>query len=181
MKIIMRRLRGALGNALVWAAAWFAASVVMVVGLYLFGDHEWQTFARDLVKFSSEMAAIGFVTGAAFSLYLAGAYRHESLDDLSLVPFTLGASFVTLIVSIAVSGGITLFQGWGWETFRLDKLFVPILLPAAILGGITGFGSLRLASIAERRVSATQGPSSQIDRPHQRRALRRPPSTDGRA
>jgi MFS family permease len=179
-RTILRRFRGALGNALVWAAAWFGASVVLVIGLYLLGNHEWQTFFRDLVRYSSEMSAIGFVTGGVFSLYLAGAYRHERVAELSVVQFTLGAGIVTLLVSIALIGGITVFQGWGWEAFRLDKLFIPVLLPAAILGGITGFGSLRLAKRAERLISAAQGPPSQIDRPHHRRTARCFPSAGSR-
>lgn len=164
MRMLTRRLRGALGNALVWAAVWLGASAPLVVGLYLFGNHEWHTFLRDLVKFSTEMGAIGFVTGGVFSLYLAGAYRDERLNDLSAVQFTLGAGCVTLIVSIAVIGGIVIYQGWGWETFRLDKFFVPLLLPATILGGLTGLGSLKLAQrprLASRTVEDLPGSGSQ--------------------
>ena len=61
-------------------------------------------------------------------------------------------------------GGIVIYQGWGWETFRLDKFFVPLLLPATILGGLTGLGSLKLAQrprLASRTVEDLPGSGAQ--------------------
>lgn len=145
MKFIVRRLRGVLGNALAWAAAWFGASALAWVIAAAFGARHWLSSWEGLLQFSTEMAAVGFVMGGAFSAYLVGAFRNRRIEDLGLTRFTLGAGMVTGLVSVALIGAVTWLQGWGWGAFRLDKLLVPILLPAVVLGGMTGFGSLKMA------------------------------------
>lgn len=145
MKSIFRRLRGVLGNALAWAAAWFGASALVWIVASAFGVRDWLSSWEGLLQFSTEMAAVGLVMGGAFSAYLVRAFRNRRIEDLGLTRFTLGAALVTGLTSIALIGAITWLQGWGWSAFRLDKLLVPIILPAVVLGGVTGFGSLKMA------------------------------------
>lgn len=38
MKTILRRVRGAIGNALVWGAAWFGITLALLSILYVAGD-----------------------------------------------------------------------------------------------------------------------------------------------
>ena len=145
MKSIFRRLRGVFGNALAWAAAWFGASALVWIVASVFGVRDWLSSWDGLLQFSTEMAAVGFVMGGAFSAYLMRAFRNRRIEDLGVTRFTLGAATVTGLASIALIGAITWLQGWGWAAFRLDKLLVPIILPAVVLGGVTGFGSLKIA------------------------------------
>ena len=145
MKSFFRRLRGVLGNALAWAAAWFGASALVWILASVFVVRDWLSSWESLIQFSTEMAAAGFVMGGVFSAYLVRAFRNRRIEDLGLAKFTLGAALVTGLTSIALIGAITWLQGWGLGAFRLDKLLVPIILPAVVLGGVTGFGSLKMA------------------------------------
>ena len=145
MKSIFRRLRGVFGNALAWAAAWFGASALVWIVASAFGVRDWLSSWENLLQFSTEVAAVGFVMGGAFSTYLMRVFRNRRIEDLDVTRFTLGAATITGLTSIALIATITWLQGWGWAAFRLDKLLVPIILPAIVLGGVTGFGSLKMA------------------------------------
>ena len=143
MKRTLRRLRGALGNALVWAAAWFGAGLVLITGIYLFrlgpSGTFWELFLSNALSYATTMAVVGFVTGGAFSMYVAAVYRDKRLQDLSPCRFALGGGLVAVLLTLAAIGVMT-----GFDVLLLGDLTAPILI-SATLGSITGFGSIKMA------------------------------------
>ncbi len=87
----LKRIRGALGMGLAWAAAWFVvgaifglvagiASVVTGVGAGL--------ILGSVLFFSVFFGMCGFVGGAAFAVVLGIAERRRRLDEMSLPRFS---------------------------------------------------------------------------------------------
>ncbi len=146
MRLILRRLRGALGNAVTWAVAWFGTgflfiTAVNVLKLGFFRQYVGFSLSSAL-EYAATMAVVGFVTGGAFSLYVATAFRDKRLQDLSPARFALGGGLVAVLLSLGVLGVVT-----GFDVFLLKDLIWPILLPA-VLGSVTGYGSIKLAQKA---------------------------------
>jgi len=132
MKNIFRRLRGALGNALVWAAAWFIAAIPLTALIpHIFRTTSSFTYLGAWTFLAPTLAAIGFVSGGAFSLYLGIAGRGRRLNELKPGPVALGtgitvgflmAVFLVLFVSLR---GLPVSMG-------------PTILVASIFGGLGG-------------------------------------------
>lgn len=78
MKKWLRRIRGALGMGLIWALAWFAAGMVL---LLIVGPD-----AAD-VPFPLGFGLLGFLAGVTFSGVLGIAEGRRSLDQMSLPRF----------------------------------------------------------------------------------------------
>lgn len=152
--MVLRRLRGAFGTALTWAIGWFAAGLVVVTASNLFnlGFREYLDFsvARAL-EYAGTVAAVGFLTGLVFSLYVAAAFRGRSLENLRPAVLTLGGAGVAAAFYL---GWLTVFGGLA----ALDSagLLLSIAMPAA-LGGLTAYGSIRVAQRALPASAATGG------------------------
>jgi uncharacterized membrane protein YjfL (UPF0719 family) len=97
----LRRIRGVLGTALTWAAAWSGlAFVLSLVGF--FGTPGSVQFYAVLAAFG---AVVGFVGGTIFSVVLRIAERHRSFDDMSLPRFAgWGAVGGVLLAMLWVTG-----------------------------------------------------------------------------
>ena len=130
MKRWMRRVRGAIGVGLTWAAAWFGAGMLLllVVGLD----------AAD-VPFPLFFGFLGFLAGATFSGILGLVAGRRRFDELSLPHFAgwgaLGGLLLSGIVSLPLGAGALLVLG-------------PVFAAA---GAISASGTLALARRAEGR------------------------------
>ncbi len=135
MKKWLRRIRGAVGTALTWAAAWFGfgAIVALVGGGGL----------ADLYLQSAGLAAAGFVGGGIFSTVVGIVEGRRRFDEMSLPRFAgwgavggflLAAPLV--IMSVAVGGTPNVFLSLGAIT---------------LLGAVSAAGSLALARRADDR------------------------------
>jgi hypothetical protein len=143
MKLSLRRLRGALGTALTWAAAWFGAGFLFitlnhVLGLIPFRVYT-ELFLSNALRYATQMALVGFVTGGTFSLYVASTFRRERLEDLSPGRFALGGALVAVLLSLGLLG-----VSPGYGVLLLRDLGVPLGM-AAVLGGGTSYASIKLA------------------------------------
>ena len=147
MKLIFRRLRGALGNALVWGTVWFAAGFVLITGYSLLGPRS-TTLSWELLSYALRGAAwiamYGAVVGGAFSAYIAANFRNSRLQDLSPGRFALGGGLVTLVFVLAISLWSSLSSDW---PFFLKDLIEPVLTFGSI-GVVTGYSSIKLAQRA---------------------------------
>jgi hypothetical protein len=84
--LFLRKIRGAVGIALLWSVAW--AITGMLTGLYraiAAPDGLVRFYLRTLPIYSINWALFGFVFGMAFSLAFALIERRSSLATLSLV------------------------------------------------------------------------------------------------
>ena len=131
MKKWLRRLRGAIGMGLTWAAAWFGAGMVLllVVGVG----------AAD-VPFPLFFGFLGFLAGATFSGILGIFARRRRFDEMSLPRFAVWGALGGLLLS----GIVALAAGPGAEILVLGPVF-------AAAGAISAAGTLALARRAEER------------------------------
>lgn len=143
MKLIFRRLRGALGTALTWAVVWFGAGFLFVtlnrvLGLIPFRIYT-EFFLSIALRYATQMAFVGFITGGTFSLYVASTFRKARLEDLSPGRFALGGGLVAVLLTLALLG-----VSPGYSMLLLSDLVVPLGM-SAVLGGGTGYASIKLA------------------------------------
>ena len=135
MKKWARRIRGAIGMGLTWAAAWFGAGILLarVPGLY-----------SDL-PFALLFAPLGFVTGIMFSGIIVVIEGRRRFDRMSLSRFAGWGAMSGLLLSGIFVVGAALRGGSVWGEFLV---FGPALTMA---GATCAAGSLALARRGERR------------------------------
>jgi MFS family permease len=144
MRLILRRIRGAFGNALVWGVGWFVAGCALFLGFTLFDQHStelsWR-LVRFMLKAGVGIGIAGAVTGGLFSAFVAANFRNKKLRDVSAARFALGGTLVTTLVVVGVTFVGSLFSDW---PFFLRDLAQPLLTFVPV-GAITAFGSIKLA------------------------------------
>ncbi len=90
MKKWLKRVRGAVGVGLTWAAAWFGGGAIfgLVAGIYtaVWGTGTGLIFGSALF-FSVLFAMCGFVGGAAFSVVLSVTEGRRTFDEMSQLRF----------------------------------------------------------------------------------------------
>ena len=153
IKNILRRLRGALGNALVWGAAWSVATLPVIGVMYLLGlDYLGLPLAL-APRIAGTLFAMGFVAGGTFSTYLGLAYRNKRLEDLRPGLFALiGGAFAGLVFPMfTFATGLGMFLGASFYGAMAGGVAI-----GAVLGGVTAFGSVKIAQKA--LASGEKGP-----------------------
>ena len=131
MKKWLKRIRGAVGMGLTWAAAWAAVGGLAVV--FGLGPEGGATFAFSL-GYAFGLGVAGFIGGAAFSVVLGIAEGRRRFDEMSLPRFATWG---------AVGG---LLFGVLWWPGTLVRLGI-----ATLLGAGCAAGSLALARRADDR------------------------------
>ena len=147
MKLILRRLRGALGNALVWGVGWFIAGGALVLGTSLFEPRPPVLTAevvRIVLMGATGIAVAGAITGGVFSAYIAANFRRKRLGEISPLRFALGGSLVTVALALIVIYVGSFFSDW---PLFLGDLLEPVLIYGSI-GAVTGYGTIKLAQRA---------------------------------
>ena len=131
MKTWLRRIRGAIGIGLTWAAAWFGAGLMLllVVGVG----------AAD-VPFPLLFGLLGFLAGSTFSAVLGTLAGRRKFAEASRPRFAGWGALAGLILS----GFFVLAVGPASEFLVLGPVF-------ALAGAISAAGTLALARRTERR------------------------------
>ncbi|HEY0016357.1 MAG TPA: hypothetical protein VGC13_08565 [Longimicrobium sp.] len=142
---IIRRLRAAVGNAVVWGAGWsalgFAAFTVLKVAGALPASAHW----LDAILLAGRFGIVGGVAGAAFSGFIGVLYRGRRLSDLGAVRFGVaGAVLAGLFVPVFFQA-MNVLTGDGMVPMGLVLDDVPW---AALFGGVAAGVSLKLAQRA---------------------------------
>ncbi len=131
MKKWLRRIRGAIGIGLTWAAAWFGAGLILLLIL--------PVGAAD-VPFPFGFALPGFLAGVTFSGVLGIVEGRRRFDQMSLPRFAVWGGVGALLLC----GVFVLAAGLGGEILVLGPVF-------ALAGAGCAAGSLALARMAEDR------------------------------
>jgi len=137
----VRRIRGAIGMGLTWAAAWFGAGMVLLMGLLLVTG----STGAD-VPYPLGFGAFGFIAGVTFSGVLGLVEGRRRFDQMSLPRFAgWGAAGGFLLSAIFVSI-VALVE----DPAFLGNLVVlgPVF---ALAGAGSAAGTLALARSAEDR------------------------------
>lgn len=143
MKTIVRRLRGALGNALVWGVGWFVGAYGLFMGYAILSPRTPVSWVFSVMALfgAVRIGLMGAVMGGLFSVYLAANFRHRRLEDIGAGSFALGAGLVTALPFLVL---ILISQLTTGEPFFLRDALEPLIYPVAI-GTITGYGTIKLA------------------------------------
>jgi len=134
MRKWLRRIRGAIGMGLTWAAAWFGAGMIMVLGLLL------TTGTRPDVHIPLLFGVFGLVAGVTFSGALSLFEGRRRFAQMSLLRFAAWGAAAGLLLSaafvlaVAVAGD----PGFLWNPVGLGPIF-------AAAGAGSAAGSLVLA------------------------------------
>lgn len=153
-----RRIRGALGNAVVFAVGWSIA-----------GFATWVVLRQarivpplsvvDGIGMSVRVGVMGFITGAAFPSIMRLAYRGKRLSEISWVRFGLVGGIVTGLFVPAFMQTMNVLSGDGMVPLAL--IGSDIVLAAGFGAGMAAL-SLKLAQYAETRFPDTF--QNQVDR-----------------
>ncbi len=149
MKKWLRRIRGAVGMGLTWAAGWALVGVLIGITSLLLPGLPWVVFFEIFDAPLPALALPGFVGGALFSTVLGIAGRRRRFDELSLPRFgawgAVGGVLLGLFPAAMVAVGLASAAVDLW-------LFTAIIIgPLALLCAVSATGSLALARMAEDR------------------------------
>ena len=137
----LRRLRGALGMGLTWAAAWFGLWAAVGLGSVVLNGSGALTGMIDAIM----LPVAGFVAGATFSVILGIAERRRRFDQVSIPRFALWGAL----------GGFLMF-GAGGAGDGLYGVAVNGSIMAFLCAG-SAVGSLVLARRADDRELLHEG------------------------
>ena len=141
MKKWPRRIRGALGTGLTWAAAWFGAGMIMLLGFLLVTG----STGAD-VPYPLGFGAFGFVAGVTFSGVVGLLEGRRRFDQISIPRFAAWGAAGSLLLSamfvlaVALAGD----SAFLWNLVVLGPVF-------AVAGAGSAASSLVLARWAEDR------------------------------
>ena len=148
----LRRIRGAGGMGLTWAAGWALTGLLIGVASNLLPGLPWDAFFEVFDAPLPALAIPGFVGGSIFSVVLGVAGRDRRFAELSLPRFAawgaLGGLLLSLVPAVMVTVGLATFRGGAPGLW----LFTAVISgPLAVLSAASATGSLALARRSEHR------------------------------
>jgi hypothetical protein len=146
---LLRRIRGAIGNALTWAAAWFGGSLALLGALGLAGLVPPIGLGM-LLRLSLNVGITGFLAGTGFSLFLGTRYGNHQLEDLRVGRVALWGTALSGLLAPALS---IVTMRFGASGIGLGFLAASAI-GAGIFGGLTAGGTIALAQRSARRLGA---------------------------
>jgi hypothetical protein len=136
----LRRVRGAVGMGLTWAAAWGAAGAITTLGFLL------ATGRRPDAPFPFVFAVFGFIAGVLFSGVLGLVEGRRRFEQMSLPRFAAWGAAGGFVLSATFVLAVSLA---GDPAFLWNLVVVGPLFAAAAAGSAAG--SLALARRAKDR------------------------------
>ena len=142
---LLRRLRGAVRNGLVWGAGFAVLgfglfSVLRLTGVLTRGD--WV----DGLGLAARMGIVGFIAGGAFSSVIRLVYHGRRLRDINWIRFGIAGGVVTGVFVPLFLQAMNVLTGGHLVPWRLvldDGVW------ATVFGAIAAGGSLKLAQRAD--------------------------------
>ncbi len=135
MKKWLKRIRGAVGMGLTWAAGWSGVFVILAL-VRVFGT----LGLLDYVGLAVLFGMVGFVGGAAFSVVLGITEGRRRFDELSLRRFAFWGAVGGLLGSMAFA--------WVAGATLADAVIAGVVM--TLTGAGSASGSLALARRADR-------------------------------
>jgi hypothetical protein len=139
---ILKRVRGVVGNAVVWAGCWAAVALAITTVISAAtGDYSF----LGTLRVSARIGVVGGITSVAFSAVIGLLYRGRRLSEISWVRFGLGGGAVAGIALPTL-----MFLGRtasGDGPLPMEK-WISSAAIAALCGGIAAGVSLKLAQRA---------------------------------
>ena len=141
---LMRRLRGLVGNAIVWGAGWAGLSfaIFAVMRLFNFGPHTW----LGVLQSSAMFGVVGAAAGTIFSTFIALLYRGRRLSEISWLRFGIGGGILTALFVPTWIVVLRFLSGDPWLPARY--LFSNSLIGLAF-GTVAAAVTMKVAQMAE--------------------------------
>jgi hypothetical protein len=135
---LLRRLRGALGNAVIWASTFFLAAFPVVAAFWVITAGSFPLWSA-AVGAAKLYGGMGFLAGGAFSLYLRIAGRNRRLSELrpSWVAWGTGITVCLLAPPLGI-------YGLGAPV----SLAIQVGLITGVLAGFTAMAQVKIAQKA---------------------------------
>jgi hypothetical protein len=152
----LKRIRGAIGMGLTWAAGWAVFGLLIGISSRLFPDLlPWDAFFNVFDAPLPALAIPGFIGGALFSIVLGIAGRGRRFSDLSVPAFAAWGAFGGLMLSLLPALLVAIGLASRGETGTLGtwQLTVTIAVPLVLLSAISAAVSLIVARLGEDQSS----------------------------
>jgi hypothetical protein len=148
----LKRIRGAVGLGVTWAAGWALAGLLIGVTSKLTPGLPWDYFFDVFDAPLPALAIPGFVGGVLFSAVLGIAGRRHTFDQLSVPRFAawgaVGGLLLSLVPAAMVAVGLA---SMGRPDFGLWQFTAVISGPLILLSAVSASSSLALARLAADR------------------------------
>lgn len=148
----LRRIRGAVGMGLTWAAGWALAGVLIGVTSMLLPGLPWDSFVEVFDAPLPALAIPGFFGGVFFSAVLGIAGRRRRFRELSLPRFAawgaVGGVLLTLFPFALVAVGLASREG---SDLGAWQIIAAISGPFILLSAVSASVTLLLARLTEGR------------------------------
>jgi hypothetical protein len=155
--ITLRRLRGALGNAVVWGGGWFAIGLVLFATLRLIGVLSWPWV--EVLEYAVRAGILGGVVGGAFSVFIRLFYHGRRLTEISWVRFGIGGGVFAGLGLPLFLQAMNFLSGDGFVAWNL---LLDDAILTTFLGGAAAGGSMKLAQLADRTLQAGTAPVEEV-------------------
>lgn len=143
---IIRRLRGAVGNALVWGGAWFVSALAIFGVLRLIGVAQSGSL-EGAVRAAAMFAVMGTIAGGVFSMFIGLRYRGRRLSEISWVRFGISGGIVT---GLFVPSFIVVMRFLSSDPFLPVRFLLFNGAVGAVLGGVAAGATLKLAQVGDK-------------------------------
>lgn len=152
----LRRIRGAVGMGLTWAAGWAVAGMLIGVASKLLPGLPWDSFFDVFDAPLPAMAIPGFFGGVLFSIVLGIAARRRKFDELSVPRFAAWGAVGGLLLSLLPTALMAVGLATPGPGVDIVKSTAVVGVPFILLSAASAAGSLMLARKAEGRESLVE-------------------------
>ncbi len=149
---LLRRVRGLIGSAVIWAVGWMVVTLPLSLWQLSGVNLPWPLWWSMLGRMTYLWGMSGAAAGAVFALMMMLAERRRSLQGLSALRVAiwggLGALALPLTVSIASHGFAGLVGRYPLTTLTLYGVTI-------VAGAVSAVGALKIARAPHRNLLAT--------------------------
>ena len=149
----LKRLRGAVVLALLWAIAWAVGGILIGASSIVLPFLPWDAFFRVFDAPLPALAVPGFVGGVLFSVVIGIAEHRRQFEELSVVRFAgwgaLGGLLLSMIPAMAVLFGSAMVVEGAQALWPLTMI---LAVPLTALSAASASGSQWLARRSERTI-----------------------------
>lgn len=143
-----RLVRGTVKNVLVWGIGWTVLGFGATLVRMMFGQIGAPTSLSGAMVWGFKIGLGGGIAGAAFSAYIAYAYRRRSIQGISWLKFGIGGALATVLSITAFLQGASLLSGSGLIPWRYMQSTTAMF---AVFGFCVAAASIKVAQSATAR------------------------------